>query len=120
MVTEQTLPSGLTEFKRYISNPRQEHLLGCAGCIVAFWNDGGAPNVPNDPPSIPVGCESSGPDIGNPVGCEMSGCVVTGKPVGCAERNEGGAWPWKGDALNGRVGTKLLNPVVVGMRGCNR
>jgi len=76
--------------------------------------------VPKDPLGRPVGCESSGPDVGNPVGCDMSGCVVTGKPVGCAERNGNGGWPWKGEALIGRVGTKLLNPVVVGMRGCNK
>lgn len=94
--------------------------FGCTGCIVVFWNGGRAPYVPNDPPNIPVGCESSGPDVGNPVGCDKSGCDVPGKPVGCADRYGGGAWPWKGDALNGRVGTKLLNPVVVGIRGCNR
>jgi len=65
--------------------------FGCTCCIVVFWNDGRAPYVPNGPPNIPVGCESSGPDVGNPVGCDKSGCDVLGKPVGCADRNGGGA-----------------------------
>lgn len=56
-----------------------------------------------------------------PVGWDIIGCCAPIKPVGCVLRNDGLGEGWKGElAFEGRVGTKLLKPVVVGTSGCNR
>lgn len=111
-----------------------------------LWKDGKPPNpplwFPNEPPVKPVGCDSNGPELGNPVICGASEGWGPWKPVGCGA-NEVGEGPWNpvgcgaseggvgwkpvgcvfrklGFALCGRAGTKLLKPVVVGIRGCKR
>lgn len=82
---------------------------------------------PNPPEGMPVGWDITGP--GNPVGCTMRGppklppCPGL-KPCdgGCCcpgGTNCSGVWNCDG-VLCGRVGTKLLNPVVVGTSGERR